>query len=120
MIFSSLTLWAVDDEAAKVSKAVKHPDFITNTVILVVVLLLAAVLFSYLQKWRKRQFERENPADQLTSFRRLYEAGELSQEEYDHIKRQMANRIRPKPGAAPTEKPNPKELPPPIDLFDYE
>jgi hypothetical protein len=120
MFFSSLTLWAVDDEAAKVSKAVRHPEFLTNTIILVVVLLLAAVIFSYLQKWRKRQFEGDNPVDQLTSFRALYEAGELSQAEYDHIKRQMANRVRPTPGASPTAKPNPKELPPPIDLFDYE
>jgi hypothetical protein len=120
MIFSSLMLWAVDDEAAKVSKAVRDPKFLFNTVVLIAVLLCAALIFSYLQKWRKRQFESENPVDQLTSFRALYEAGDLSQEEYDQIKRQMAGRIRPQNSASSTAKPPSKEEPPPIDLKDYE
>ena len=104
MDFSSWMLWAVDDEAAKVSKAVRDPNFIYNTAILIGVLLLAAVLFSMLQKWRKRQFESDNPVDQLTSYRALYESGELSQEEYDGIKRKLAERIKPKAGTSANKK----------------
>ena len=117
---SSWLLWAVDDEAAKISKAVRDPKFLESSMILIGVLLLAAVLFSLLQKWRKRQFENRNPTDQLTSFRALYESGELSKEEYDQIKQRMANRVQSKPGASRSAQPPKPEPPPPIDLMDYD
>jgi hypothetical protein len=90
MIGSSWTLWAVDDEAAKVSKAVRDPNFLWNSLILIGVLLLTAFLISLLQKWRNRQLAGDEPLDQLTSFRALYEAGELSGAEYEQIKRRLA------------------------------
>src|SRR5262245_31177742 len=87
---------------------------------LIGVLLLGALILSWLQRWRNRQLaaENDNPAGQLTNFRAMYEAGELSKEEYDRILARIANRAKAKPNPKPPERPAPPAptnpiLPPP-------
>ena len=71
---------------------------------LVGVLLFGAFVISRLDRWRKRQMEAEDDSPgHVTSFRDMYERGELSREEYDRVLRRVAERVgaRPKPVPAP-------------------
>jgi hypothetical protein len=87
--------------------------------VLVGVLLLGAVLISRLDRWRKRQMEETEDevetAEQVGTFRALYERGELSKEEYDRVLRRVAERAgaRPKPVTAPASAPPATQEPPP-------
>ena len=78
--------------------------------VLVGVLLIGAAFIARVDRWRKRQMEGADDApDQLTSFRALYESGELSKEEYDRVLRRVAERA----GAKPKPKPVPAGAHPP-------
>lgn len=85
------------------------PRLIWSAAGFVGVCLLGALLIAWLDRWRKRLAEEKpTPHDQLTSFRALYEQGELSQEEYDRIKARLTSRLRPE-----TQAPAPPVNPPP-------
>ncbi len=74
--------------------------------ILMATLLAGALILSYVDRWRKRQMiEDSKDVDQLTSFRAMYERGELNQEEYDKIRARVAVRIKEKlvPKASPVK-----------------
>jgi hypothetical protein len=97
--------------AKKESDILKDPDFLWQVGMLVVTLLAAAAVFAWLGRWRKRQFADQSPAelDQFVNYRKMFERGELSQEEYDRIRRKQALRVASKmAGGTP---PGPKELP---------
>jgi hypothetical protein len=70
---------------------------------LVVVLLVAAVVLSWFDRWRKRT-DRDvlSPAEQLDTFRLSYERGELSADEYKRIKLRLAPRIKEQLNVPPT------------------
>jgi hypothetical protein len=85
------------------------------------VLVLGGVFIARVDRWRKRQMEHldETPT-QMTSFREMYESGEISREEYDRVLRRMAERVgaKPRPVQAPAVPPEPEppatqEPPPP-------
>jgi hypothetical protein len=87
---------------------------------LIAVLLLGAVLVYLVDRWRKRlQSERPSAGDQLTSFRALYERGELSREEYERIRNKLGQKLRQeldlpgRPAAPPpaAERPSPPQPP---------
>jgi hypothetical protein len=62
--------------------------------VLVGVLLLGAIIIARADRWRKRQMEaKDDEADHVTSFRALYENGELSKEEYERVLRRVAERV---------------------------
>jgi hypothetical protein len=81
---------------------------------LIGVLLLAALVIYFVDRWRKRATAAEDDAssnDQLSQFRSLYERGEMSQEEYDRVRALLAGQLRkemnvPAPPAI-TESPTP-------------
>jgi len=82
--------------------------------VLVGVLLLGALVIARVDRWRKRQMEaKDDETEHVTSFRELYENGELSKEEYDRVLRRVAERVgakaRPQtvPPAANTQEPAP-------------
>jgi hypothetical protein len=92
--------------------------------VLVGVLLIGAAFIARVDRWRKRQMDDaadyEDAPDQVTSFRALYERGELSKEEYDRVLRRVAERAGAKPKPVPTtarppaaEPPATQEPPPP-------
>jgi len=63
---------------------------------LVVTLLVGAIAFSWLERWRKRQVS-DSPAaeiEQFGTYREMFERGELTSEEYDRIKRKEAERLK--------------------------
>lgn len=96
------------------------PRVLWPTFGLVLVLLLAAVLLSWFDRWRKRT-DRDvlSPADQLNAFRLSYERGELSQDEYKRIKTRLAPKIKeqlnvpPNPTDEPPTSEPPAAAPPP-------
>jgi len=65
------------------------------TGLLIGTLLLGALLLALIDRWRKRQMsDATHSSESLTSYRQLYENGELSQEEYDKIRARMAIKMR--------------------------
>lgn len=82
-------------ETDKANQALQSTEFWVTVGILVIVLLGAAFFLELLNRWRKRQLEaRESSVESLTSFRALYEAGELTEEEYKVIRDRMASKVR--------------------------
>jgi len=98
----------------KPADLLQDPEFLWLVGMLVVTLLAAAAVFAWLGRWRKRQFADETPAelDLFVNYRKMFERGELTQQEYDRIRRKQAERVAgkmaPKPGTA---SPGPKEIP---------
>jgi hypothetical protein len=92
------------------------PQLLWAMVALVATLLLGALIFAWLDRWRRRGGrDTLTPIDQLTSFRQSYDRGELSQEEYERIRAKLAPKVRQqvkltakptgdaKPSPSPTE-----------------
>jgi hypothetical protein len=98
---------------------VRHPSLLDPQLLwamaaLIATLLLGAVIFAWLDRWRKRGGARDTltPTDQLTAFRQSYERGELSQEEYERVRAKLAPKLRqqvnlPPKSTTPEEKPKP-------------
>jgi len=90
------------------------PQLLWATGALITTLLLGALIFAWLDRWRKRADRAViTPADELTAFRLSYERGELSQEEYERIRARLAPKIKQQLGAA--DKPTSRERPQPED-----
>jgi uncharacterized membrane protein len=119
------TGWAVS--AVLLAQGVKF-QFLWATLALVGALLAAAMIFALLDRWRKRSTTQGLSAgDQLTHFRKLYDQGTISKEEYERIRTQLSEDLRkemkvePQAEAAParnapdvmTLPQPPKDEPPP-------
>src|SRR5438105_2740950 len=106
--------WAIlaADDQDRTADAFKDERTLWLTAALVGVLLLGALILSWLQRWRKRQFAADpGPVGQLTTFRALYERGELSKEEYERIRSRVAERAKASPAAKRPETPAPPAPP---------
>jgi hypothetical protein len=87
------------------------PQLLWAMVALVATLLLGAVVFAWLDRWRKRgDRDTLTPVDQLTAFRQSYERGEMSQQEYERIRAKLAPKLRQQVNLPPA--PAPKPIPP--------
>ncbi len=71
------------------------PRVLTVTIMLTGSLLLGALVLALVDRWRKRQNDAVTPHEQLTSFRVLYERGELSEQEYQRVKAKLAPKLKP-------------------------
>ena len=90
------------------------PRVLWPTFGLVVILLLAAMILSWFDRWRKRTDAAVvSPADQLNAFRLSYERGELSPEEYKRIKAKLAPKIKEQLNVPPTPTDEPPTSEPP-------
>src|SRR5271154_1695457 len=84
------------------------PQLLWAMVALVATLLLGAVIFAWLDRWRKRgDRDTLTPVDQLTAFRQSYERGELSQQEYERIRAKLAPKVRQQVNLPPKPTPGP-------------
>jgi hypothetical protein len=87
------------------------PQLLWAMAALIATLLLGALIFAWLDRWRKRGArDTLTPADQLTAFRQSYERGELSQEEYERVRAKLAPKMRQQmnlPPTPPTTGPSP-------------
>jgi hypothetical protein len=71
------------------------PRLLWMTLALIGILLLGALIFAWLDRWRKRTAAPPPGAkDHLAHFRQLYEQGVLSQEEYDRIRGRLTQQLR--------------------------
>jgi hypothetical protein len=88
------------------------PQLLWATFALIATLLLGALIFAWLDRWRKRA-DRDTltPVDQLTAFRQSYDRGEMSQEEYERIRANLAPKVRQQVNLPP--KPAKVSAPPP-------
>ena len=66
-------------------------------------LLVGAVLVWIADRWRKRiMLGEKRSGEELTSFRAMYERGEITEEEYNRLRTKVADRVKTKPAAAGT------------------
>ena len=76
----------------------RDPRFIYAGGLLIAVLLAGAAAIFLVDRWRKRQFsdadDAQESAESLSSFRELYDRGELSEEEYQTVRAKMAAKIK--------------------------
>lgn len=92
---------------------VKNQDFVVWSLVFAGVLLVAAVIFMIFDRWRKRptgETAREESFT-LSSFKEMYENGELTEAEYEKIKAKWAAKMKAKAGVPAVNPP----APPPID-----
>lgn len=87
---------------------------------LVGIILLAAAIVALVQRWRRQASpERLTVSEQLSQFRSLYEAGELSAEEFARIRSRLGAQLKqeleipPGPGDGGTTPPPPNPDPDP-------
>lgn len=94
-------------------------QLLLTSLCLVAVLLVAAVIVAWVNRWRRQRDRKEDlsPNVQLAHFRSLFEAGAISAEEFERLKAVLNARMReslgvpamPKPGSSATsEKPVPQ------------
>jgi hypothetical protein len=78
------------------AELLQSTEFLWLTGALVAILLIGAFILSRIERWRKRQLTDTAASDieQFSSYRAMYENGELSKEEYDRIKAREAKRLR--------------------------
>ena len=64
-------------------------------------LIVGAVVVWFFDRWRKRiTSDARDAGTELTSFRAMYERGEITEEEYNRLRQKVATRVKPKPAAA--------------------
>ena len=82
--------------------------FIWATLGLVAVLLAGAFIIALMDRWRKRSdIPGLSAGDQLTHFRRLYEQGTISKEEFERIRSQLSGDFRKELNLDPAPAPTP-------------
>lgn len=80
----------------------KPGDLLEPALWLIVAMLLLAVLFWAVGRWRKREEVRGDVySEQLTHFRESFEQGEMTEEEYKRIHAHLAGKMQGKPKARP-------------------
>ncbi len=93
--------WQAIAEAAR--PALWDPRLFWLTLALIAVILLGVLILRWIERWRKRSgSERLSANDQLASFRKLYEQGQLSQEEFERIRALLSLQLRQELGVPAT------------------
>jgi hypothetical protein len=117
MSSSVWTIWAVEGDGPLKPKNLEllSPEILGASAVLVAVLIAGAILFAFLQRWKKKQLADEDlEISNVTSYRAMLESGELSREEYDRILKRVGKRVLGKsvPEPLPPQVP-PKDSEPP-------
>jgi hypothetical protein len=87
----------------------QSPEVIWAVAGLTVALLVGAGVIYAVDKWRKRMAAAPATDDtgMLTSFRAMYEAGEITEAEYKELRRRQAEKVKKAPAPKPDEPPAP-------------
>jgi hypothetical protein len=77
-------------------------EFLLTVGLLIAVLLTGAVVLFFVDRWRKRQLADHDSesVESLSSFRALYERGELTEAEYKAVRDKMARKVKQEVAAA--------------------
>lgn len=88
-------------------------QLLVTSLCLVAALLVGALVIALVSRWRRRSEEKEDmsPSAQLAHFRSLYEAGTISQEEFDRLRAVLSGQMRETMGV-PAPPPEPPANPP--------
>jgi hypothetical protein len=82
----------------------RNPDVIWGTAGLALALLAGALLVYVADRWRKKSASQAvDTSQELTEFRRMFERGEITEEEYARLRDRVAQRVKappPTPAAA--------------------
>src|SRR5207249_11779047 len=102
-----LVLEALQGPVARPSTSSPWTNTLLLSTLVLVVLLIGIVVVIWFDRWR-RQGEGPicTPQDQMSQFQQLYDRGELSQEEFDRIKRSLGAPVTGPQTAPPTASPN--------------
>ncbi len=76
-------------------------DFVGPALWLIGALLLLALVFWAVGRWRRREEKRDDVSEQLTRFRESYEQGEMSEDEYKRVHALLAGKMQDKGRPAP-------------------
>ncbi len=96
-------MWAISLLAA--GDPWKRPEIIYGLAGLVAALIAGAVVISVADKWRKRVAApvQHNETDMLTTYRDMYEHGEITEAEYTELRRKIADKVKNSPAPAPKQ-----------------
>jgi uncharacterized membrane protein YcjF (UPF0283 family) len=73
----------------------QDPRLLAATAALVAVLLIGAGVIAFVDRWRKRAASDQYTAnEEMASYRAMYEAGELTAEEYARLKGKMRDKLK--------------------------
>jgi hypothetical protein len=76
----------------------RNPDVIWGTAGLALALLAGAFLVYVADRWRKKAAARDiDSSRELTEFRRMFEHGEITEEEYAKLREKVAERVKAPP-----------------------
>ena len=90
-------------EKDKLQKAVNSNDFMIWSLVLVGICLLGAVVFYFLERWRKRGAtgtDSREDSMSLSNFREMYEDGEITEAEYRKVRDKLATQMKTKLGVS--------------------
>lgn len=76
-----------------------RPEILWGTIGLTLALLVGAGIIYAVDRWRKRLADGTHDAESLTSYRDMYEAGEITEAEYIELKRRLAEKVKRNPAA---------------------
>lgn len=108
----ALSLLAADDPLSR-------PELIFGVVGLVLALLAGAVAISLTDRWRRRAATPiHSETDMLTTYRDMFEHGEITEAEYTELRRKVAEKVKAAPVLPPapagpdpvTGRPDPARL----------
>jgi Short C-terminal domain len=104
-IFFSLTLLAFD---------ARNMQLLVTGLILAATLLVGAGAIALLKRWWRQRGPEEDlsPSAQLAHFRSLYEAGAISQEEFERLRTFLGAKMRETLGVPPPASHTPAQPPP--------
>lgn len=79
----------------------ERPEIIWGSAGLAGALLVGAVVVYFVDRWRKRAATEDarQAGEELTSFRAMYERGEITEAEYNRLRLKVADRVKKAPAA---------------------
>lgn len=102
---SALVVFAADNPFSR-------PEIIYGGAALVGAMLVGAIAIAVADKWRKRAMTpMRDDANELSHFRDMYEHGELTEEEYNELRRRVADKVKSAPTVLPEPPPDPSGRP---------
>ncbi|QJW94447.1 hypothetical protein [Frigoriglobus tundricola] len=105
-------MWSLFLFAQTREDPLRRPEVVWGVIGLTVALLAGAAVIYAVDRWRKRAMAAVTDTDEagsLTSFRDMFESGEITEAEYAELRRRVAEKVKKKPAAAVAET---KLLPP--------